>query len=369
MVSFAPAVARPSASAVRCQVPVTATSDATGSATFTFPDAPEGQWQVGTITIAAAPANAQFGATNALQPWSVWNGAAPSSVIQVDPRSHVAVAADFLTPSTIYVAWFIGWSDVYDALIYPTEAVTPTQQSVTLLSQSQIVTSSALVPISGTVTPWLQTLAIRLVKTAGTSNGVQVTVTDPTLPITDVLGRTVAAYGQWIYVPVGGRPCSIQIAPLVNGANTANPITMTVEVDGIAQVLAPPVTSLGEGPGGFLGLTVDTAIAAGVTAALFATPPTGLIARVRGITVAATIAPVAGAFWIARGNISAAAYRRFGPSTAIVASFGTDSAFYVGAGTAGVDNVEGLNGVNNTTVNSVWTVNYDLVPNTLGQSI
>lgn len=141
----APALPRPSADAVRAQIPVTAKSATDGSCTFTFPDSPQGQWQVGAVTVAGAPVGAQLAAVVGLQPWGVWNGPAPSPVIQVDPRTHLVVTAQFLAPNTNYTAWFVGWSDDIDALVFPFSASSslPAFSSTTLQPQTTTNTIGA----------------------------------------------------------------------------------------------------------------------------------------------------------------------------------------------------------------------------------
>lgn len=141
------ALPRPSANAVRAQIPVTARSSTDGTATFTFPDSPQGQWQVGACTIAGAPIGAQAAALVGIQPWGVWNGPAPSPVIQVDPRTHLSVTVQFLAPNTTYTAWFIGWSDEIDALVFPYAASSslPAFSSTSLQPQTTTNTIAAQV--------------------------------------------------------------------------------------------------------------------------------------------------------------------------------------------------------------------------------
>jgi hypothetical protein len=367
--ALAAALPRPSASAVRYQIPVTATADAGGNATFTFPDAPEGQWQVGTITIAAAPANAAFLATVVLQPWGVWNGPAPSPVVQVDPRSHVAVTADFLAPAATYVAWFIGWSDVLDALIYPTESVTPTQQSVTLLSGNASAPAGVVtIPISSTPTPWLQTLVIRVLSVSGVSNGLLLTVTDPsTAPFrTDFFaGSFPFQYEQFVYVPVGGRPSTIQIQAMVNGAPVATAQTFFVEVLGSA-IFVPTVT-LGDLPSNFgtaQGLGIQFNCAATTTVTAIPTNPTGTVVRIRGVGVQFVTAPVAAGGVLLVGGISARGYWRRQSPAAVNEIFDFSTWLVAQSGLA--DPTEGLSFTNNLSVTATISIRYDLIPYTLG---
>lgn len=143
----APSLQRPSQNAVRYQVPVTATSDIAGNAKFIFPDVPQGQWVVGACTVAQAPAQAALAALVGIQPWGVWNGAAPSPVIQIDGRTHVEVDAQFLEPLTAYTAWVIGWSDEIDSLTFPAAAgsTLPPFATATLQAQTTSFTTGSVV--------------------------------------------------------------------------------------------------------------------------------------------------------------------------------------------------------------------------------
>lgn len=362
----APALARPSQNAVRYQVPVTATADAGGNATFDFPDAPQGQWIVGSVTIANAPANASFVASVGIQPWGVWNGPAPSPAIQVDGRTHCEVVADFLTPLASFTAWFIGWSDEIDSLLFPQESLSATQQSVTLLSANQSAPAGVVtIPISSVPTPWLQTLVIRVLAVSGTSNGLLLTVTDPSVASfrTDFFASSLPfQYEQFVYVPVGGRPSSIQIQAMVNGSPVATAQTFFVEVLGSQSFV--PYVMVGSLPINFgqPGQQRDGNIAGGtVNAAYIAAPPTGMVLVVRNLSaIIGATAPAAPGDLILRGSISGIVYARLRFAVGNQQSFWAN-AFYVYA-SGNNDPAEGLTISNNTNQIILATCNFDIVP-------
>jgi hypothetical protein len=91
--------------------PVTATSDATGAATFMFQSPPLGLTYTGTLSCPAATVNAVFQATIGTSVWGSWGGNTVYGPVQAFAGQVLVVKATKLAPNTQYILSWLGSSD------------------------------------------------------------------------------------------------------------------------------------------------------------------------------------------------------------------------------------------------------------------
>lgn len=139
---------------------VTATTDATGAASFQFGAVPQSHTWWGTVQVADAPAAATFaavvttaGISNAGTAWGQWPGPIPYGVVRAEGREQLVVNAIGLVPSTQYACTWLGIMDDSGEPIaeFPTSVAFATYPTAALINERRTdagVYTSALFPVS-----------------------------------------------------------------------------------------------------------------------------------------------------------------------------------------------------------------------------
>jgi hypothetical protein len=214
--------------------------------------------------------------------------------------------------------------------------------------------------------PWMQTIAFRLVQTAGTANGFSVVLRDTfvmTLVSDPGSAQTVFNTGQWVYLPTNGSPPTITITNLINGA-AAGTMAGQLQIYGLATSIEMPMNGpllIAGTPATQMGLTSSAVIGAGGTAVVIPNPPTGTMILIRGIRWAYGNAPAAVGTDTMFGTVSGATYWRV-VHTATAGFQVYDPASWMVGESGLVDRGEGLSATNNASQTAAYDIRYDIIP-------
>lgn len=283
-------------------------------------------------------------------------GATALTILPVAGVGNVPLGTD----STAYVTWF----EYLPTGSFPAaigSGSTPISQATTLRGNATVTMTGGVTLSDFTVPSWAQTIAIRIDDNGlGTANGWQVAVNDTVAVST----QAIVAIGsfQWLYVPVNGRATSITITPLTNGVaggSSVGPVRVQALSGPYAQVVIG-----GFGDSGVQtkpGLTAQVVgLAGGANQAIIARPPTGLMLRLRNVSIAQGTAPVAGTQWSLRGTTSGLFYFQWEAPGALPVSL--VSHLDVLVGTSGqLDPAEGVTVFNQTAQTGTMVLAYDIV--------
>lgn len=334
--------------------------------TFIFQPVPAGSVWTGTIQILNSPTTAFHQASISGILWAEWYGFQPSPVLQALNSETIQVVSSGLESSTPYQATLIGRADpanAYDA-VWPIGnesliGVTPIADTSFPPNQSA---PNGIVTIIPSIAA--STLIIRVLAISGVSNGLLLTITDPTVaPFrTDYFCVAVPfQYEQFVYVPVNGRPTQVQIQAMVNGSPVNTAQVFYVEIFGTSQIYDEVTLGDAATNVAFPGNSLDANVAGGGNLQLITPPVTGFSIFVRNIGFSFIGTPAAANFVLVRGTVSIRAYCRWGVPTGAGQTFTWPNPFIVGA--SGTDDPgEGLTFFNSLSIQVTVIANWDIIP-------
>ena len=152
---------------------VSARSNASGAATFTFQSPPPNLIWTGTISIPNAPSGAVFTASVGATNWGAWGGETVFGPIQCRGLDQLTIVATGLTANTTYEAFWIGSSDEQGTV----QPVWPDANSTALTAQiSGTVGVTGSLTSVGSITNPVTTLPGTTL-TTGTGTGASTSIT------------------------------------------------------------------------------------------------------------------------------------------------------------------------------------------------